>query len=128
MTELTDDPGKHAVGLRTAVKILRKWDASDEQIQGILGISGDQVVSLSAPGSQVMLDAEQMKRISLILNIHSSLRVIFDNTDNLYEFMKMKNHNAGFDGRAPLEIIQDSDIQALVFVAAQVAGLSSAQW
>lgn len=44
------------------------------------------------------LDDDQLARISLVLNIHASLRTIFDNPDNVYGFPSMNNHNPFFDG------------------------------
>jgi isochorismate synthase EntC len=55
--------------------------------------------------NKVLLSDEQLQRVSYILNIHSALRVLFENTENLYGFMLMNNHNAFFNGRKPIDII-----------------------
>ena len=81
------------VGLRAALNILDKWQASCEQSCRILRISR----STYARASQreidwaVNLDSDQLQRVSLVLNMHSALRVIFDNPENVYGFVAMAN-------------------------------------
>jgi len=102
--------------LSTALKIIEKWGASREQACSILHISYDNYnAHIPLPADQqVKLSHEQMLRISLILNIHGALRTIFDNPKNVYGFIGMVNHNEYFDGRAPLEIISEGYLEALV--------------
>jgi hypothetical protein len=61
----------------------------------------------------VNLDRDQLTRISFVLNIHAALRVIFDNPDNVYGFMRMANHNEFFNGRSPLEVMSTGDMVAV---------------
>ncbi len=65
------------------------------------------------PKWQVSLDEDQLTRISLVLNIHAALRVLFDNPKNLYGFMSMDNHDDFFHGRSPLEVIASGDLTSL---------------
>lgn len=66
------------------------------------------------PRWQVSLDEDQLTRISLVLNMHAALRVLFENPDNLYGFMTLANHNAFFHGRSPLEVIACGDLASLL--------------
>ncbi len=61
----------------------------------------------------VSLDADQMQRISLVLNIHAVLRLVFDNPENVYGFPSMENRNDFFNGRTPLEIMAQGDMVTL---------------
>lgn len=103
------------VGLKVAVSILEKWQATGEQCQAILCISADTYAHVACrdPEWQVNLDDDQLTRISLVLNIHAALRVLFDNPSNVDGFMTMVNHNDFFDGRTPLEVIGQGDFDAL---------------
>ncbi|ROZ79956.1 hypothetical protein EF096_19395 [Pseudomonas neustonica] len=56
---------------------------------------------------------EQNYRISVILNIHATLRLVFLNPANQHGFMRMRNNNTFFNGRTPLEIIKSGDLNAL---------------
>lgn len=47
----------------------------------------------SSENLDVDVDVDVMQRISLVLNIHSTLRLLFDNPDNVYGFVGMENGN-----------------------------------
>lgn len=63
-----------------------------------------------------------------MLNIHSALRVIFDNPENLYGFMAMANHNPFFQGRTPLEVMSQGDFVSLYETFKRIDALRGAQW
>src|SRR5690606_28955365 len=102
-------------GLRAAVGIIEKWAASSEQACRILRISRSTHTRAKQRDADwsVALDADQMQRISFILNIHAALRLVFDNPDNVYGFPAMANHNEFFNGRSPLEIMSQEDMVSL---------------
>ncbi len=84
------------IGLRTAVNIMEKWGATARQIESVLRISRSTYTRVKSPERAMSLDDDQLARISLVLNIHASLRTIFDNPDNVYGFPSMNNHNPFF--------------------------------
>lgn len=117
-------------GLRTALRILDKWDASSEQACRILRISRSTYTRAKQTGSEwsVGLDMDQMHRISFVLNIHAALRTVFDNPDNVYGFPSMDNDNEFFNGRKPLDIMAQGDIVSLYETFRRVDALRGAQW
>ncbi len=117
-------------GLRTALRILDKWDASSEQACRILRISRSTYTRAKQTGSEwsVGLDMDQMHRISFVLNIHAALRTVFDNPDNVYGFPAMANGNEFFNGRKPLDIMAQGDIVSLYETFRRVDALRGAQW
>lgn len=115
------------VGLKTAINILEKWGVSGETGSRVLRVSRS-TYSRAKRGENVSLDRDQLTRVSLVLNIHAALRVLFENPENLYGFMRMKNHNPFFNGRAPLEVIEDGDIVALYETFRRLDALRGAQW
>ncbi|MCI1010492.1 hypothetical protein HWE02_14595 [Pseudomonas oryzihabitans] len=118
------------VGLRAALNILNKWQASCEQSCRILRISR----STYARASQreidwvVNLDSDQLQRVSLVLNMHSALRVVFDNPENVYGFVAMANHNEFFNGRSPLEVMAQGDMISLYETFRRIDVLRGAGW
>lgn len=124
------DRSKSATGLKSAVAILKKWGASGEQVAAILRVSRSTYAQAKRadPEWRVNLDEDQLTRVSLVLNLHASLRVLFDNPRNLYGFMAMANHNAPFYGRSPLEVISGGDMLALYDVFRHIDNLRGAQW
>ncbi|GIZ13944.1 antitoxin Xre-like helix-turn-helix domain-containing protein [Pseudomonas sp. NCCP-436] len=119
-----------SAGLRAALTILDKWQASCEQACRVLRISRSTYsrASQKDPAWEVSLDSDQMQRISLVLNIHSTLRLIFDNPENVYGFTSMENHNEFFNGRAPLEVMAQGDMISLYETFRRIDALRGAQW
>ena len=117
-------------GLRAAVGILEKWQASGDQACRILRISRSTHTRAKQQDADwsVNLDPDQMQRISLVLNIHAALRVVFDNPENVYGFVKLTNDNAFFNGRAPLEIMSQGDMISLYETFRRIDVLRGAQW
>lgn len=118
-----------ATGLKAAVRILDKWSASGEQGESILRVSHSTYARARRGDiAEIKLDSDQLTRISYLLNIHASLRVIFDNPENLYGFVNMINHNPYFNGRTPLEIMGSGDFAALYETFKRIDSLRGAQW
>ncbi|UVJ46325.1 hypothetical protein NVV94_12790 [Pseudomonas sp. LS1212] len=117
-------------GLRAAVGILEKWHASNDQACRTLRISRSTYTRAKQrdPDWSVSLDADQMQRISFVLNIHAALRLVFDNPENVYGFPAMANHNEFFNGRAPLEIMSQGDMISLYETFRRIDALRGALW
>lgn len=117
-------------GLRAAVAILDKWAASSEQACRILRISRSTYTRVRQRDTAwtVALDADQMQRISFVLNIHAALRLVFDNPQNLYGFVALANHNEFFNGRSPLEIMAQGDMISLYETYRRIDVLRGGLW
>ncbi|WP_061289952.1 antitoxin Xre-like helix-turn-helix domain-containing protein [Azotobacter vinelandii] len=117
-------------GLRAALNILDKWKASCEQACRVLRISRSTYTRARQrdPEWAVSLDADQMQRISIVLNIHAALRLVFDNPENVYGFPSMKNGNEFFNGRTPLDVMAQGDMISLYETFRRIDMLRGAQW
>lgn len=117
-------------GLRAALRILEKWKASSEQACRILRISRSTYTRARQTEADwsVVLDQDQMQRISFILNIHAALRTVFDNPQNAYGFPTMDNHNEFFNGRKPLDVMAQGDMISLYETFRRIDTLRGAQW
>lgn len=116
-----------AVALRTAISILRKWGARTEQVLAILRISRS-TYARARRDEAVSLDTDQLARTSMVLNSHAALRTVFDNPENVYGFMGMKNDNAYFSGRAPLEVMARGDVISVYETYRRIDALRGALW
>lgn len=122
---------EHCVaGLRAALNILDKWNASSEQACRVLRISRSTYTRARQREAQwsVGLDSDQLQRISMVLNIHAALRLVFDNPENVYGFPSMENRNEFFNGRTPLEIMAQGDMISLYETFRRIDALRAAQW
>lgn len=102
-----------AVGLKAVFSILSKWECSVQQQTRILGISKSSYYRYRRVASRPTLNSEQIKRLSLVLNIHAYLRTIFENPQNVYGFMRMPNENRLFNGQTPLVYISRGSFRSL---------------
>lgn len=117
-------------GLRAALRILDKWQASTEQACRILRVSRSTCTRARQGDAQwlVSLDQDQLHRISFVLNIHAALRTIFDNPENAYGFPTLENRNAFFNGRTPLDVMAQGDMVSLYETFRRIDSLRGAQW
>ncbi|BBB29831.1 antitoxin Xre-like helix-turn-helix domain-containing protein [Neptunomonas japonica] len=124
------DKAAAATGLKAAVTILDKWGASGEQGEAILRVSHSTYARAKKKDvmQAINLDRDQVTRISFILNIHAALRIVFDNPENLYGFMKMINHNPFFAGRSPLEVMGNGDFVSVYETFRRIDSMRGSQW
>ncbi|UYG01542.1 MULTISPECIES: antitoxin Xre-like helix-turn-helix domain-containing protein [unclassified Halomonas] len=129
VTRLEGNKAAAAVGLKTAVRILDKWQASNEQGEAILRVSHSTYARARRGDlAEIKLDSDQLTRVSYLLNIHAALRTLFENPENVYGFVSMANHNPYFNGRTPLEVIGGGDFAALYETFKRLDSLRGAQW
>ncbi|HEY0208148.1 MbcA/ParS/Xre antitoxin family protein [Acerihabitans sp.] len=117
-----------AVGLKTVMAILDKWGASPEQAQSILQISKASYYKFRKDPAAALLTNDQLERLSYLLNIHASLRTLFENPENVYGFMSLNNHNPYFNGRRPLDMLSTGHFGTLYEVHKQLDALRGGQW
>jgi hypothetical protein len=82
--------------LLSVIKLVEKWQLSEAEKLIVLGFDPKNMPS------EITSDQEQ--RLSLLLNIHSELRQLFNNPVNVYGFMTMINHNLPFNGKRPVDL------------------------
>ncbi|MFB2730054.1 hypothetical protein ACE02H_21530 [Shewanella mangrovisoli] len=95
-----------SVGIRTALNILEKWSCDSQQAKALLKLP-ESYNNLDL--DKVNFSLEHVERVSYILNIHASLRMVFTNPENIYGFMKMVNHNFPFNGVTPIDFISNGE-------------------
>lgn len=91
--------------LKAVFNILDRWNCSNEQQRALLQLPRSSYYKLRSNLEGAKLNADQVERISYLLNIHAALRLIFENPENVYGYMGMQNDNPPFNGKAPLELL-----------------------
>ncbi|SHK83285.1 Protein of unknown function [Marinobacter antarcticus] len=115
-------------GLKAAFNILDKWGCTAEQAQAILRLPRATYYKYRNDPESARLDRDQLTRISYLLNMHQALRIVFENPENVYGFMRKRNHNPYFHGRAPLDVIESGDFAALYETFRRIDTLRSGLW
>lgn len=115
-------------GLKAAFAILNKWGCSQEQAMSILRLPKATYYKYLNNPETARLSDDQVERLSYLVNIHAHLRLLFENPENQYGFMAMRNHNPFFNGRSPLEVIGTGSFGALYETHKRIDALRGSQW
>ncbi len=121
-------PPNVRAGLQAVFNILDKWQCSPGQIQSILSISRAALYKYRQHPESASLTRDQLERLSYVLNIHASLRTLFDNPGNVYGFMSLANDNPYFNGRSPLEVISSGQFADLYETFKRIDALRGGLW
>lgn len=124
----SETPPNIRAGLKAVLNILDKWQCSPAQIQSILCISKAALYKYRQHPESASLSRDQLERISYVLNIHASLRTLFDNPSNVYGFMSLANDNPYFNGRSPLEVISSGQFADLYETFKRIDTLRGGLW
>ena len=112
----------------TALNIMDKWSCSEKEKMAILGIGRSTLHKYQATPTSARLTPDLMERISYLLNIHAILRILFENPENVYGFVRMPNKNSFFDGKAPMDILSSGLMSALYEVYRHLDGIRDGQF
>ncbi len=123
-----NEKAKHMICLRTAVTVLERWKANQNQIQRVLRISRATLLRTKGEATATRLDCDQLERISIVLNMHTIMRTLFENPANVYGFMGSLNGNEFFNGRAPLDVISQGSMLTLIETYRRIDGLRNGLW
>lgn len=115
-------------GFKAAEQIMDGWGCTTKDKQKIMRIAPSTYHKFKANPETVSLDSDQLERLSYIVNMHASLRIVFDNPENVKGFMALENHNPYFNGRSPLSIIRDGKFAHIYEVFCRIDSLRSGLW
>lgn len=109
------DPSK---ALPVVFRILDKWQCSTDEQLTLLGISSRSTLNKYKESSGgIRLGVDLQERMSYILNIHKTLRVLFSVDDSIYGWVRKPNSHPFFAGRSAMEIMQGGRVADLYEVA-----------
>jgi len=101
---------QHRAGLKAAIRILQAWGIEGPDQARILNI--DQAL-VDAPETLDKTDQSQLTTISYLLNIHASLKELFQNPENHSGFMMSINQNQPYYGQRPLDFVLTGKLEAI---------------
>ncbi|MFM4702364.1 antitoxin Xre-like helix-turn-helix domain-containing protein [Aeromonas bivalvium] len=109
------DPSK---ALPVVFRILDKWQCSTDEQLTLLGISSRSTLNKYKEASGgIRLSADMQERMSYILNIHKSLRLLFSLDESIYGWVRKPNSHPFFAGRSAMEVMQGGRVADLYDVA-----------
>lgn len=120
--ENTPQAGK--VALTFFFSLMEKWGCSESEQKVLLGSAGNTTYHKYKGLPEVRLADDLMERISYLMGIHKSLRVIFSNQqDNAYQWVRKPNMAAPFNGNSALQLMLSGGMTELSDVRRYLEGI-----
>ncbi len=103
---ITNTPQAGKVALTFFFGLMAKWGCSAAEQKVLLGSVGNTTYHKYKSLPEVRLSHDLMERISYLMGIHKSLRIIFSSqVDNAYEWVNKPNRAAPFNGQSALQFM-----------------------
>ena len=97
---------------RAAVQLFQRWGLTDRQASTLLGEIPTRTYARWKAGKIPRLGRDLKTRLSNLMGIHKSLRIIFREDTRAYGWIHQPN--TVFDGRSALEIMLQGDLTDLI--------------
>ena len=98
------DPETHArlatVGKKAVFRIADKWQLSEEELLGVLGVSSPARLKKLRENADESLTEAEMERVSYTLGIYKAIHTLFSNDTNVRRWLRAANK--GFNGDSAL--------------------------
>ncbi|WP_349922186.1 MbcA/ParS/Xre antitoxin family protein [Aeromonas veronii] len=112
------DPSK---ALPVVFRILDKWQCNTDEQLTLLGISSRSTLNKYKESSGgIRLGVDLQERMSYILNIHKSLRLLFSLDESIYGWVRKPNSHPFFAGRSAMDVMQGGRVADLYEVATRL--------
>lgn len=101
------------------MRLFEHWQLNSEEQLSLLGLASNNRAALSRyrKGEPLAAQRDLLERTSHLLGIHKNLRLLFPyDRDLAYHWMQTRNR--AFEGRTPVQIIQEWGFPGLLMVRA----------
>jgi hypothetical protein len=121
---VTDTPKAGQVALTFFFGLMEKWGCSPAEQKVLLGYVGNTTYHKYKGLPEVRLSHDLMERISYLMGIHKSLRIIFSNhMESTYQWVSKPNQAAPFNGQSALQFMLSGRMTELADVRRYLDGV-----
>lgn len=108
--------------LPVVFKILDKWHCSTQEQLALLGIHSRSTLNkYKSMQGGIRLSPDTLERMSYILNIHKSLRILFTAEDSVYGWVRKPNQHPFFAGKSAMEVMTQGRVADLYEVSKRLS-------
>ncbi|CAH1690943.1 conserved hypothetical protein [Hyphomicrobiales bacterium] len=107
-------PEEAAAAARAVINLFDRWKVSDTIAREILGGMPARTYARWKTGELGRIDRDLATRLSLLMGIHKSLRILFTDPERGYAWVSKPND--AFGGRTPVDIMAEGSIFSLARV------------
>ena len=111
------------VSLKFFFNLMEKWNCTLEQQMVLLGSIGRSTLYKYRQLPEVRLPRDTMERVSYLMGIHKSLRILFGDKPSTYEWVKKSNSEAPFNGNSALQLMLAGGVVDLADVRRYLDGV-----
>lgn len=111
------------VALKFFFNLMEKWNCTLEQQMVLLGSIGRSTLYKYRQLPEVRLPRDTMERVSYLMGIHKSLRILFGDKPSTYEWIKKANSEAPFNGNSALQMMLAGGVVDLADVRRYLDGV-----
>jgi uncharacterized protein (DUF2384 family) len=90
-------------GIRAFFNIAKEWSLTTDEQMALLGLSSRSTLFAWKRAKDAKLDRDQLERVSHLLGIYKSLRILFSSDESARTWVKKPNSAPLFEGRPALE-------------------------
>ncbi|MGR7921913.1 MbcA/ParS/Xre antitoxin family protein [Zobellella denitrificans] len=112
----------HSKALPVVFRILDKWGCDSKEQLALLGIHSRSTLNkYKAAHGGLRLSPDTLERMSYILNIHKSLRILFSAEDSVYGWVRKPNQHPFFAGRSAMDVMMGGRVADLYEVSKRLS-------
>lgn len=111
------------VALKFFFNLMDKWNCTLEQQMVLLGSIGRSTLYKYRQLPEVRLPRDTLERVSYLMGIHKSLRILFGDKPSTYEWIKKANSEAPFNGNSALQMMLAGGVVDLADVRRYLDGV-----
>jgi hypothetical protein len=113
MMVLDDEKAKGYVALKGFFGICREWECTQEEMMQMLGGVSRSTVAKYQTLPPVKLSRDTLERISYILGIYKSLRVMYPTAERANRRVRLETSEAPFAGMSALDFMAHGSLKHL---------------
>lgn len=110
---LVDETAKGHVALKGFFSICREWGCNQDEMMQMLGCVSQSTLADYQSLPYVQLPQDTLERISYILGIYKSLRVMYPTAERANRRVRLRTSEAPFDGMSALDFMAQGSIEHL---------------
>ena len=111
------------VALKFFFNLMEKWNCSVEEQAVLLGSIGRSTLYKYRQLPEIRLPRDTLERVSYLMGIHKSLRILFGDKPSTYEWIRKANSEAPFNGLSALQLMLAGSVMDIAVVRRYLDGV-----
>lgn len=111
------------VALKFFFNLMEKWHCTVDEQTVLLGSIGRSTLYKYKQLPEVRLPRDTLERVSYLMGIHKSLRILFGDKPSTYDWIRKPNSEAPFNGISALQLMLAGGVMDIAVVRRYLDGV-----